>query len=144
MKNFNQAPLPFQGQKRRFQKEFKYALKSQFSDCMLFVDLFGGNGLLSQWAKETYPDVQVIYNDFDKYHLRIANIERTNALLGIIRDLVKDEPSDKVISKAIKESILGVIKDEENTFGYVDYITLSSSLLFSISMYTDIMLYKRV
>ena len=34
MKNFNQSPLPFQGQKRRFMADFKEALK-QFSDCQI-------------------------------------------------------------------------------------------------------------
>ena len=56
MKNFNQSPLPFQGQKRRFQTSFKEALKS-FSDAPMFVDLFGGSGLLSHWAKEQFPDL---------------------------------------------------------------------------------------
>ena len=43
MKNFNQSPLPFQGQKRRFQTSFKEALKG-FKDAPVFVDLFGGSG----------------------------------------------------------------------------------------------------
>ncbi len=66
-KNYIQAPLPFQGQKRRFYTEFKVALK-QFSDCPMFVDLFGGSGLLSHWVKQQFPDATVIYNDFDCYH----------------------------------------------------------------------------
>ena len=80
MKNFNQAPLPFQGQKRRFQTSFKEAL-NEFKDANVFVDLFGGSGLLSNWAKQQYPDAKVVYNDFDNFSRRVANIERTNALL---------------------------------------------------------------
>jgi len=137
MKSFNQAPLPFQGQKRRFCTPFKHALKSSYSSCSVFVDLFGGSGLLSQWAKECFPDATVVCNDFDGYHKRVANIERTNMLLKIIRDLVKDELPDKVISNPIKESILKAIKGEENETGYVDYITVSSSLLFSMKYATN-------
>jgi len=136
MKNFNQSPLPFQGQKRRFLNEFKTALK-QFSDAPLFVDLFGGSGLLSHWVKQQFPDATVIYNDFDDYHLRVANIERTNALLTEFRAILKDAPTDKVISKSAKEQILQAITVEEKQRGYVDYITISSSLLFSMNYATN-------
>ncbi len=40
------APLPFQGQKRMFAKEFIKVLK-HYPDDAVFVDLFGGSGLLS-------------------------------------------------------------------------------------------------
>lgn len=135
-KIFNQSPLPFQGQKRRFASEFKTALK-QFSDCPLFVDLFGGSGLLSNWVKQQYPDATVIYNDYDGYHLRIANIERTNALLAQFRVILEGAPADKVVSKEAKAAILKAIKAEENRNGYVDYITISSSLLFSMNYATS-------
>ena len=120
MKNFNQSPLPFQGQKRRFQTSFKEALKS-FKDAPMFVDLFGGSGLLSHWTKEMYPDATVIYNDFDDYHLRLANINRTNALLAEFRVILADTPNDKVVSKEAKAAILKAIKREEKLTGYVDY-----------------------
>jgi len=132
MKQFSQSPLPFQGQKRRFQSEFKTALKG-FSGAPLFVDLFGGSGLLSHWVKQQFPDAQVVYNDFDSYHLRIANIERTNALLAEFRIILQNETTDKVISKEAKERILKSIEREEKRTGYVDYITISSSLLFSMN-----------
>lgn len=136
MKNYNQSPLPFQGQKRRFMADFKIALK-EFKSAPLFVDMFGGSGLLSHWVKQQFPNAQVIYNDFDDYHLRIANIERTNALLAEFRVILSDAPADKVIGKSEKESILKAIKAEENTTGYVDYITISSSLLFSMNYSTN-------
>lgn len=78
---YNSAPLPFMGQKRRFVGEFKNALK-QFPDATVFVDLFGGSGLLSHIAKQERPDARVIYNDYDDFHLRLENIPRTNALLA--------------------------------------------------------------
>ena len=132
MKNFNQSPLPFQGQKRRFQTSFKEALKG-FKDAPVFVDLFGGSGLLSHWVKEQFPDATVIYNDFDDYHLRLANINRTNALLAKFRVILADVPNDKVVSKEAKAAILKAIKREEKLTGYIDYVTISSSLLFSMN-----------
>lgn len=84
---YNSAPLPFMGQKRRFVGEFKKAL-GLFPNATVFVDLFGGSGLLSHVAKQERPDVQVVYNDFDDFHLRLQNIPRTNALLADIRNFV--------------------------------------------------------
>lgn len=135
-KNFNQSPLPFQGQKRRFQKEFKEALK-EFKTAPVFVDLFGGSGLLSNWAKALYPDATVIYNDYDGYHLRVANIEHTNTLMAQFRIILENAPTDKVIAKEAKERILKAIKREEKRSGYIDYITISSSLLFSMNYATN-------
>lgn len=135
-RNFNQSPLPFQGQKRRFQSEFKEALK-HFGDVPVFVDLFGGSGLLSVWAKQQCPDAKVVYNDYDGYHLRIANIERTNALLAKFRVILRDAPVDKVVTKEAKAAILKAIKAEKKATGYVDYITISSSLLFSMNYATN-------
>jgi len=130
MKNFTQAPLPFQGQKRRFLTDFKVALQD-FKSTPLFVDLFGGSGLLSHTVKQMYPDAEVIYNDFDDYHIRINNIDRTNVLLTDIRRIVAGSADDKIISKDIKDIIISRIEMEEKT-GFVDYITLSASLLFSM------------
>lgn len=46
-KKFTQAPLPFMGQKRKWNGEIKAALE-EFDDCDVFIDLFGGSGLLSR------------------------------------------------------------------------------------------------
>lgn len=134
---YNQSPLPFQGQKRRFNTEFKSALTTYFSDCTLFIDLFGGSGLLSQWVKETLPNSIVIYNDYDLYSKRISNIKSTNELLSIIRAVVRDVPKDKLIPTREKQVILAAIKTEEIRSGYVDYITISSNLLFSMNYATN-------
>jgi len=131
-KNYIQAPLPFQGQKRRFLNEFKVALNG-FKGSPMFVDLFGGSGLLAHTVKQMYPDADVVYNDFDSYHLRLANIERTNALLAQFRVILANELPDKVISKEAKERVLKAVLKEEKVSGYVDYITISSSLLFSMN-----------
>lgn len=130
-------PLPFMGQKRMFAKEFIKVLE-HYLDNAVFVDLFGGSGLLSHITKCRKPDATVIYNDYDNYRRRLENIPRTNALLERIRPLSAVVPRSKVLPKEIKEAILCLIEQEERKYGYVDYITLSSSLLFSMKYATSL------
>lgn len=129
-KIFTTAPLPFMGQKRKFLKQFKPAL-AQYSDTATYVDLFGGSGLLSHTVKSIYPGAKVIYNDFDNYRERLENIDKTNQLIADLRVILKDSPKDKIILGDYKTKVLErVLLDEKR--GYVDYITLSSSILFSM------------
>ena len=69
-----------------FAKEFIKVLK-HYQDDAVFVDLFGGSGLLSHITKCQKPDATVVYNDFDNYRRRLENIPRTNALLDKIREV---------------------------------------------------------
>jgi hypothetical protein len=62
------------------------------------VDLFGGSGLLSHVSKRACPELRVIYNDLDNYHLRVQNVRATNALLASIRAVLKDYPDDRKIA----------------------------------------------
>ncbi|MDH6355482.1 hypothetical protein M2132_001825 [Dysgonomonas sp. PH5-45] len=138
LKRYKVAPLPFQGQKRNFVKPFVGTLKelSQSQDIKVVVDLFGGSGLLSHTAKRILPGCKVIYNDYDGFSARLRNVERTNELLTDIRALLCDYPKEKRISEAYKSVILARIEKEEKR-GFVDYITLSSSLLFSAYYVTN-------
>lgn len=129
-KIFTTAPLPFMGQKRKFLKQFKPALAG-FSPTATYVDLFGGSGLLSHTVKAFYPDANVVYNDFDNYRERLENIDKTNQLISDLRVILKDYPKDKRIEGIIRHRVIERIRSEENS-GYVDYITLSSSVLFSM------------
>ncbi|MBB4117847.1 hypothetical protein GGR32_000119 [Mesonia hippocampi] len=124
------APLPFQGQKRNFVNQYAEALKAFPSDA-IYVDLFGGSGLLSRVTKNVYPEARVIYNDYDNFSKRLKAIPETNVLLAELRQLVTHIESKTKISNQVKTAILKVVKTHENDFGYVDYVTLSSSLLFS-------------
>ncbi|MDR3943143.1 MAG: DNA adenine methylase, partial [Phocaeicola sp.] len=127
--HYSQAPLPFVGQKRMFASEFRKVLK-RFSDRTVFVDLFGGSGLLSHITKRERPDATVIYNDHDNYRERLENISRTNALLSDLRRLSEGIPRHRMLSKKMHGMFLERIRREEST-GFVDYLTISSSLLFS-------------
>lgn len=143
------APLPFMGQKRMFAKEFIRVLE-QFKDKTVFVDLFGGSGLLSHITKHQRPEATVIYNDYDGYCRRLLAIPQTNALLSDLRTIVKDIPRHKPITGYARERILERIIREEQERGYVDFITISSSLLFSMKYQLDVegmrkeMLYNKI
>lgn len=126
------APLPFVGQKRMFAKEFIKVL-DQFKDKTVFVDLFGGSGLLSHITKCQRPDATVVYNDFDNYTKRLKHIPQTNRLLSDLRDMVGDTvPRSKPIKGELRERIFKRIEQEEQTVGFVDFITISTSLMFSM------------
>lgn len=125
------APLPFVGQKRMFARHFAEVVK-QYPKGTLFVDLFGGSGLLSHIAKRTHPGSRVVYNDFDGYRLRLANVPRTNALLDRIRPVAATVPRHKLIAGEARERIFAMLEQEERENGYLDFITISSSLLFSM------------
>ena len=133
MKTFSQAPLPFQGQKRKFLKGFKSAL-DQFSSNATYVDLFGGSGFLSHTVKQHLPGAKVIYNDFDGCSYRLDNVENTNAILHDIREITKDLPDTVKITDEYKKRIIDRINQEP---GFVDCITISSSLLFSMNYVTE-------
>ena len=129
-KQYLSAPLPFQGQKRMFAKEYIKVLQ-QIPDGTTLVDLFGGSGLLSHIAKCQKPNSTVVYNDFDDYRKRLEALPQTNALLAELRGIV-DVPRHKAIVGVQRERMLSCIRKHEYDHGYVDYITLSSSILFSM------------
>jgi hypothetical protein len=94
-KMYLSAPLPFVGQKRMFAREFIKVL-GQFPDSTVFVDLFGGSGLLSHITKCVRSDATVVYNDFDNYRCRLVNIPATNVLLSDLRRIAEGEPRNKM------------------------------------------------
>lgn len=124
------------GQKRRVAKMFREVLR-QFDAATTFVDLFGGSGLLSHITKRERPDARVIYNDYDDYHVRIQNIERTNALRVEIADLIgRGYLKQAKLPVEKKAAILELIADHARA-GFVDYVTVSSWLLFSLHYATS-------
>lgn len=136
-KQYLSAPLPFVGQKRMFAKEFIKVLE-QFSDNAVFVDLFGGSGLLSHIAKRQKPNAKVVYNDFDNYRYRLEAIPNTNALLADIRKFADGIARHKAIEGEARELIFERLEQEQRSNGYIDFITISSSLLFSMKYVSSI------
>lgn len=136
-KQYLSAPLPFVGQKRMFAKEFIKVLE-QFPDNAVFVDLFGGSGLLSHIAKRQKPNAKVVYNDFDNYRYRLEAIPNTNALLADIRKFADGIARHKAIEGEARERIFERLEQEQRSNGYIDFITISSSLLFSMKYVSSI------
>jgi hypothetical protein len=118
-----------------FAKEYIKVLQ-QFPDNTTFVDLFGGSGLLSHIAKCQKPNAIVVYNDFDGYRKRLEHIPQTNELLTRLRGVVS-VPRHKPIQGKEREQVLSLIHEHERTYGYADYITLSSSLMFAMKYATE-------
>ncbi len=132
-----QAPLPFQGQKRDFLVQFRQVIKKYPKDTV-FVDLFGGSGLLSHTIKTIYPTATVVYNDFDNYSKRLLNVATTNEILAQIREITKDAPKEKRLNEAQKERIIKILKQAEIEGKYIDYYTISTSILFTMNYFTSI------
>ncbi len=136
MRAFFQSPLPFQGQKRKFTKSFSAALKN-FPESGVYVDLFGGSGLLSHTAKTVYPRGSVVYNDFDNFTRRLEAIPETNKLLAKLRTILAGCPVDKKITGTHRERVIALLTEADKR-GYVDWITLSSSLKFAMNYATSL------
>lgn len=135
MKKYPSAPLPFQGQKRRFVKQLEEMAMSQKKEA-IFVDLFGGSGLVSHTIKRARPDCRVVYNDFDNYSERLAHIGRTNEMIRALRPIVADVPRKMRIDEPVRSLVIAEVK-RWNESGYVDWFSLSSNLLFTMNYAHD-------
>lgn len=127
---YKKAPLPFVGQKRNFVKALIPIIERQPDDT-IFVDLFGGSGLLSNLVKELKPNARVIYNDFDNYAERLAHIGETEELRQLIAGKLKDTPKSAKLSEDLKADICDMVEDFEKRKGFVDLITVGTWVLFS-------------
>lgn len=131
MRKFSQSPLPFQGQKRKFTRGFTSALMN-YPQRGIYVDLFGGSGLLSHTVKTVHPNARVVYNDYDGFSLRLQAIPETNRMLAGLRDVLAGYPRDIKITGSHRERVLDLLREADRR-GYVDWITLSSSLKFAMN-----------
>lgn len=129
-KKFTSSPLPFQGQKRRFLKQFEGVVHS-LPDDAVFVDLFGGSGLLSHTVKHLKPNSKVVYNDYDNFSIRLSKVSETNLLLGKLRLILSGTQKDKKVPEPVRTNVIKTIEKHLKSYGYVDFITISSSILFS-------------
>ncbi len=133
---YKQAPLPFQGQKRFFISRFAEEIVNMPKNT-IFVDLFGGSGLLSRTAKDVNPKCRVIYNDYDIYCARIKAIPTTNRILAELRPILVNVKDKTRVPDKERAKVISVLeKYDKETF--VDYITLSGALLFSPKYRTDL------
>lgn len=130
-KRYSSSPIPFQGQKRRFCKIFAEALDEVPRDVPVY-DLFGGSGLLANAALELgFEDVT--WNDYDNFAARLDILEETNEILRHLRaDVLEKYPRKGKVDKAGKAEVLEILAMYD-AIGPVDFLTISSSLLFSMN-----------
>ena len=137
---WNKPPLVFQGNKKNQIKRFCGVLQNlNITPKTVIIDVFGGSGLLSHWAKQLYPQNRVIWNDFDNYAERLAHIDETEAhrrelseLLTKTMALAAAEPTKiPKLTPADDERLRIWIYEKITAGAYVDFLQLSSWFLFS-------------
>lgn len=127
---YGMAPLPFQGQKRKWKSDFVNVIKT-LPDDTIVVDLFGGSGLLSHFSKTANPKLRVIWNDYDDYQSRLRAIPKTNELVHKMKAIIGDEPRGKRLPKDKEEAIRTLLRESEEREEFVDFLTISRSIVFS-------------
>lgn len=128
--NFTKPPLPFMGNKTKMLKTIKACLDTlNIPDDTIFLDVFGGSGLIAHNLKAWYPNARVIWNDFDNYKERLELMPITQEILEKINALNIQNQNKKRMrpqdSNAIKEILESYLEKD------LDCITISSWLLFS-------------
>lgn len=129
-RNYKCAPLPFMGQKRYFLRDFTEVLETVEDKIDTVVDLFGGSGLLSHTAKRVLPGCRVVYNDFDRYVDRLAAVDTTNEILGLIKQRLTGLEANKRLTETQRADVLAIVEDYTRR-GYVDIMTIGRNVLFS-------------
>ena len=133
---YTKPPLPFMGNKKNMLKHIKQVLNTMRADGeidgeSIFIDVFGGSGLVAHNIKQWYPRNQVLWNDYDNYQKRLDHIAQTESLRAWIYEKMRDGEYQNALPKDIKQEILAHIHALETQGEYIDYITLGSYLLFS-------------
>ena len=130
-------PLTFQGNKKNLLKPFLKVLHSyNITPGTIFVDVFGGSGLISHHLKQNYPQNRVIWNDFDDFAHRLEIAPITEKIRAHLCEIVardgfesKDSSGHERLKKEtiseIKSYLAGFDEDE------LDCIQLSNYLCFS-------------
>lgn len=133
---YTKPPLPFMGNKRNMLKHIKQVLETMRADGeidggSIFIDVFGGSGLVAHNIKQWYPRNQVIWNDYDNYQKRLDHIAQTESLREWIYEKVRGVEYQNALPKEIKQEILAHIHALETQGEHIDYTVISSYLLFS-------------
>ena len=131
----SRPPLNFLGNKKIYRKEL-FDIFKQYSKEFIYLDLFGGSGYLSYIAKQACPDNRIIYNDFDYYSERIEHIKETQTILDEIKTITDEAgiENNKKIDKETSNEIKRLLKNKEQQGEFVDWITISSQICFSMNI----------
>lgn len=123
------------GNKKNMLKHIKQVLQDMqgdgyINDETIFLDVFGGSGLISHNIKQWYLKNRVIWNDYDNYQKRLDGISDTEILRAKIYEVFCINDSKEKATQTQSQEILNFIKDFESKGRYVDYASLSVYLLF--------------
>ena len=126
-------PLPFQGNKKLWFKKLT-CLFNEIDDegkQLVFVDMFGGSGIISHWLLNYFPDAIVVYNDFDHYLERLKKTNTTNQILEEIRDSFVGMKQHQRLTDREKATVMKIMdkyNDED-----LDFETLKINILYTRS-----------
>ena len=125
---------------------FQQNLLNNFNpDDYIFLDMFGGSGLLSHNLKLLMPTAEVVYNDYDNY-TRFFSQESLNVMKNLYSDLINIAGEQIRINGAIQkipvdkgEKIVKVINDYVDKYNdLINFRQLGSWLLFSAQAFEKI------
>jgi hypothetical protein len=128
----NAIPLPFLNRKLKNTNKFKQTLKQHYNGSNIFIDLFGGAGLMARELKELYPQSRIIMCDTDNFKQRLDHVSTTNEIITKLSKIVTDYaiPKGAKIPRALKEQIYAVLEQyDEDGEKYIDFKTMSYILL---------------
>ena len=138
IKYYSKPPLPFLGNKKQCIKIveslisiYKNKLQSEGKSekDIIFLDCFGGSGLLSNTFKYYFNDSLVVWNDYDDYQRRLDLIPTTNEIIAKIRPIILKYKNNQKFKNEDKEAILNLLLEYNEEV--IDYISISSLILFS-------------
>ena len=123
------------GNKRNMLKHIKAVLETMREDGQIdsetiFIDCFGGSGLISHNIKQWYPSNRVVWNDYDNYQERLNHLDTTEQLRQEMAKFINDTIPCKHPPHT-KEKILTLLQDKAQSGAFIDYTTISTYLLFS-------------
>lgn len=124
------------GNKRNMLKHIKAVLETMQEDGQIdsetiFIDCFGGSGLISHNIKQWYPRNRVIWNDYDNYQERLNHLDTTEQLRQEMAKIMDTIPFLHKLHPHTKEKILTLLQDKAQSGAFIDYTTISTYLLFS-------------
>ncbi|MDY4399614.1 DNA adenine methylase [Helicobacter bilis] len=116
---YNKPPLAFMGNKKNMLKHIKQVLQDMqgdgyINDETIFLDVFGGSGLISHNIKQWYPKNRVIWNDYDNYQKRLDGISDTEILRAKIYEVFGINDSKEKFTQAQKQEIQDFLKNTNN------------------------------
>lgn len=120
-----------------FLKPFAREIK-KFSPNSIFIDVFGGSGLLSRTIKDIHPSSRVIYNDFDRYSERLRMIPTTEQIRHRLAPIVATTPKSKRLDAEHTKSVADVLASFEASGMPIDYVSLSSWLLYTMHYFYSV------